>query len=435
MHSNENDTLHTWKEIASYLHVTVRTCYRWEKTYGMPVYRIENAQKSRLYASKTELDEWRQKQFLSGNRSQNHLFSLKWLFLILPIGSIGVVLLLVLQISNNPIDFKINGSNLIIINKHGKKLWNYDSGIENLSTYENYESHYQYKRRGISSILLPHLIIKKLDNDGKIEVLFSIQTQDEFNEGKLICFDFKGKTLWIIEIGADLKYGNHTISNDYRIEGFDICDIDNDGRSEIFVIASHRYYFPSLLLVLNSSGEKIAEYWNSGRLLDIAFIDLDLNGNKEVIVAGMNNEYKKACLIVFNPSKIEGSSPQYNLNYKCETLRPGTEQFYILFPRTEIDLLEYEYETIRVIDTLNNKRLSANTKNSNIFFEFSYQMKIQDIKTSNSFDKKYKMYFADKKTEDIQKSEFVQKLMNSILYYDGRNWISKPTMTSYWNKE
>jgi len=55
--------LSSWKEIASYLDCDIRTAYRWEEKYSLPIHRIEGAPKSRVYAYKHELDEWLRAKF------------------------------------------------------------------------------------------------------------------------------------------------------------------------------------------------------------------------------------------------------------------------------------------------------------------------------------------------------------------------------------
>jgi tetratricopeptide (TPR) repeat protein len=49
----------SWKEIAGYLHTSVRTVQRWEKTEGLPVRRHEHARQDTVYAFKDEVDRWR----------------------------------------------------------------------------------------------------------------------------------------------------------------------------------------------------------------------------------------------------------------------------------------------------------------------------------------------------------------------------------------
>jgi len=38
----EKEILDSWKEIASYLRRSERTCRRWEKDFGLPIYRMDS---------------------------------------------------------------------------------------------------------------------------------------------------------------------------------------------------------------------------------------------------------------------------------------------------------------------------------------------------------------------------------------------------------
>ena len=52
------DRLDSWKEIASYLDRDVTTVQRWEKTEGLPVHRHRHLHVGSVYAFKSELDTW-----------------------------------------------------------------------------------------------------------------------------------------------------------------------------------------------------------------------------------------------------------------------------------------------------------------------------------------------------------------------------------------
>ncbi len=52
------EELNTWKEIADYLDVSVRTAQHWQKEYGLPVRRLPGS-KSRVFALRHELDAWK----------------------------------------------------------------------------------------------------------------------------------------------------------------------------------------------------------------------------------------------------------------------------------------------------------------------------------------------------------------------------------------
>jgi eukaryotic-like serine/threonine-protein kinase len=57
--ADDNDTLESWKEIASYLKRDVTTVQRWEKREGLPVHRHLHDKSGSVFALRPELDRWR----------------------------------------------------------------------------------------------------------------------------------------------------------------------------------------------------------------------------------------------------------------------------------------------------------------------------------------------------------------------------------------
>ena len=54
----EKHILDSWKEIAAYLKKSEKTCRRWEKSYGLPVRRLDDSSKAHVFAYKDEIDAW-----------------------------------------------------------------------------------------------------------------------------------------------------------------------------------------------------------------------------------------------------------------------------------------------------------------------------------------------------------------------------------------
>lgn len=54
----DKTTFDSWKEIATYLRRTEKTCRRWEKELGLPVHRLEDSPRARVFAYKEEIDLW-----------------------------------------------------------------------------------------------------------------------------------------------------------------------------------------------------------------------------------------------------------------------------------------------------------------------------------------------------------------------------------------
>jgi len=444
--NNQSNILSSWKEISAYLKCGIRTCMRYEEKYGLPGYRLAEKPKTHVFAYKNELDEWLRDKSNTDSFKTRSLYKNKKIF-IKKLILMGLILIMAvftfIFIFNNkdnfkqPFDFKIEESNLVVLNKIGKELWRFDTKLRNLLDETKYREHFQKRRieEGTRFPVLPYLIIEDINNDGLNEVLFSIKTTTGFGEGRIICFDKKGSELWRFDTGGELKYGSEIFSPDYRIHGFDIIDLDNDMKREIIIISDHNDDFPTQLTVLSPRGELIGEYWNSGRISDFECEDLDGDGRKEIILAAMNNEYKKAVLIVFDSRRIQGSSPQTGA-FKCESLLEGTEKYYILLPRTDADRYYDELEAAIKISILKNKRLSILTLCSFIYFEFSYELELLNIRLTNRFDLLHKKAVREGKIKDFtNENKYKDSLIQGILYYDGQNWVSTPTMSSYWKNK
>ncbi len=378
--------LGSWKEIASYLGVDKRTCYRWEQKLGLPVHRIEGTQRSRVFAYKDELDRWREER--PGDRTRLQPGSpprpglQKSYYLAAAIVVIVVIFYLELRPtrSREPLDFRIAGSALIILNDQGTELWRFNTGLENLLEENSYRQHFQMKRKGAGDVTLhPYLLIKDINRDGKKEVLFSTQTQDEFNEGSLFCFSDNGKTLWTFTAGKVMKYGPEVYTSDYRIMGFDVSDLDSDGRTEIVIFSTQRHFFPCQLAVLEANGHLRGEYWNAGHISDIACADINGDGEKEILAVGQNNEHDKGCFLAFDPTEVGGGSPQKVEKYVCPELAPGTEKEYILFPRTDADLQAALNEAMEAIEILRDNRIMVRAHISRLLFNFDYGLNLQEV--------------------------------------------------------
>lgn len=308
---------------------------------------MDASQKSRVFAYKDEIEQWHRECFKSENgytrfyQKQRTWYKNPHIIYpgaILLAAVIFFSLLFEFPKAQQPYDFRIEQSRLIILNEEGIKIWDYDTEIEDLLYEDFYRGRFQQKNRIDNKVvLLPLLIIKDINNDGKYEILFAPMSKDRFGVGDLICFDFKGNKIWSFQSGLQINSYTEEFSNDFSLCGFDTLDLNGDGNYEILVISDHRFYFPTQLILLDSAGNSVGEYWNSGRLTDYDLIDLNGDSQYELIISGMNNEYIKGMIAVFDPGTISESSPQIQDEFRFNNIDPWTEKCYILFPRTDVD--------------------------------------------------------------------------------------------------
>jgi hypothetical protein len=330
--------------------------------------------------------------------------------------------------NSTPSNFEITKSHLIILNDTGRELWRYKTDMDLDTTQYHIENNMSSKSRKHIN-----LFIKNLDKDEDPFIIFSTHHIDNLNEG-LLCFNKKGKLIWRFKAGKSIQYNNQKISSDFDIGLVRVEDINNDGLNEIVMIARHKIYFPSRISVLNNKGELIGEYWNSGHIECIEFLDLDNDGFKEIILGGLNNNYLKACLVVLDPRNINGSSPQEKgTRYYSEELSPGTEKYYILIPRNEIGRL-FLYDIIDAIDLYDNKRIQVSTSKSKVFYEFDNRLNPSFVLCGDQFNYIYKNFNQQGKITTPLRSLKENIFKSEILYWDGNDWAGESTMTEFWKK-
>lgn len=426
------DKLEGWKQIGAYLGIDTRTAQRKEKEEGLPVHRDSDSPKARVFAFKSEIDPWNNgrnvppAQAVQPRKKWRYLKYFIGILIIAAVIFTAVFFLVLSKEYPQPADFKIINSELIILDQDNRELWRYDTGVRNLMPEDVYRKHFQYRKLArATSIRLPRILIQDLNSDGKNEVLYCVAREDQSGGAMLFLFDSKGKQLWEFRPGKEIKFGSKNYSNDYRIFGVDVYNLDNEEDPEIIIISLQCPYFPSQLVVLSLEGQVLGEYWNSGHIADLVCKDLDGDGIKEIIVGGVNNEFEEGFIAVFDSRDVQGSSPQQKDHYISRSLKPPSMKYYIRFPRTDVDILKNEYEFCSQLRLLDNGNISVTMRESYLIFEFNPNFELVDIDLTVNFQFMHRQAVREGKIASTLNKEYKQKLISGLLYYNGKEWTSK----------
>ena len=250
--------------------------------------------------------------------------------------------------------------------------------------------------------------------------------KDQTGEGTLFCWDRRGTELWKFHPSRLLECGRKVFSPDYRISGFYCRDIDGDGKEEIVVKAFQAPDWPCLLAVLDSSGKMIGEFWNAGYLTDLTFWDINGDGRDELIVCGVNNEYRGGCLMVFDPRHISGASPQSG-EFFCKGLGPGSMLYYVTTPYADVSRANGDrVDGLREVDVTENAWIRSMAGNG-LIYEFDFGLRCVQASWGNSFA----MSHDDLRRSGAVSSElgpaYADDLKRGIRYWDGQAWTAEPT--------
>lgn len=442
---NADRPLSSWKEISAYLGCDQRTCLRWEKKHGLPIHRVgEGSAKAHVYAYREELDQWLRKRSRSDEPPvspepprDTRLGLLKrrrWPALVLLGGGLGLVLIAAFigrgsRTGSEPNDFRIEGAQIVILDKAGREVWRHDTGVSDLQDEAYYRARFQSKSVATSGArLTPLLMIRDINGDGRREVLFSPESRANLVNGSVLCFDDRGRLLWAFDPARERTFGSKRYPPQYGIQCLDFFSRGAGFGTFLLVVAHQRPEFPTYAAILTPTGELKGEYWNSGRLFDYALMDVGNDGKDDLILAGTNNEFLKACLIVLDPDNARGASPQTG-EYKAADLPPGSEEYYLLFPRTDMDRLTSFRESFNLVSVAGPDRLMAWALESGIFFGLNSRMEVSEVIDADSF------WAIRRRLQDegrlppgrLDPSELRRSLAAGVLYWDGTAWISTPT--------
>lgn len=329
----ERQVLSSWKEIAGYLRISIRTAQYWERERGLPVRRLPG-KKERVWADPAELDRWRQTNLEEARQPSRPRFRRLWA--VAAIGALvvaGVAYLLSTR-KGPPASFRHEFKSLIATDKEGRELWR-KTFEEPLYHGETPDQMQEGHRAWFGDV----------DGDGRLELLYGYRPITlERDGGILFCFSEDGREKWRFVPGrAVVSTAIAAFPMAYQVGNVTPLAAGRDGTRRIAVASSNVPRYPTQVVVLSHRGALLGEYWHSGHLVQLEVADLDGDGNQEMVLTGISNGNHAATLVVLDPNDLRGASHEENQDYQLQGFPPGHEKVRILFPRTCINRKFHEY--------------------------------------------------------------------------------------------
>ena len=346
-----NGDLHSWKEIADYLGVTVRTAQNWEKERGLPVRRLPGG-RARVLAVAQELDEWKLSgqaaeqdgeiaPSLPGPKAVTATAPAKRLILV---AGLAALLLAVLAFGylawmrpGQPKRWTVDGDTMIVLDSHGHEVWRWSAEYPFGPYYT--EEYNRNTRR--------YIWIGDLDGDGDNETLLTPLPELVHKIGTsapLLCFDKRGNLRWQFIPGRVVTSAKpEQFPNLYIVANFQVARFAEGRPTSILVSAIQIPDYPNQIALLNvQTGKSTREYWHSGYIGDytreIELADLDGNGVSEIYLAGGDIGSRRITLVALDPDRFEGASFEDNSEYRILGFAPGREMYRVLFPHSCLNL-------------------------------------------------------------------------------------------------
>ena len=375
-----------WKEISNYLNRGVRTVQRWEIEKALPIHGVPDSSgsqphKSAVYAFPKELDEWlmSERAFVdldgapfreedpgepidpkpNGNGKQVVHLEMpdshdpvprthepgrpaEFPFAAKPVAAkrpgwrrvlyiSALVFLLLAGYSfyrgflayGPPAEVRMTASAMLVFDAMGREIWRHSFPVPiGINWYED-------------KIGIWHREAD-LDLDGRIELLVKFFPQDAISIGmSLYCFSEDGRVKWVYQNRREVSDQKAQFSGVYLIDKFDFLPPDRMKSGRVVVNSNHAIEYPEQVAVLDADGKVVGEYWHSGHLIAMQVAPDGPDGLPKLFMAGVNNGYRQATLVVLDPYNLRGASNQLPSDpLQLKNMQAGSEIAIVRFPRS-----------------------------------------------------------------------------------------------------
>jgi hypothetical protein len=314
----------SWKEIAGYLGVGVRTAQVWERERGLPVRRLPGP-RGQVSALVADLKAWKS----SGNlpptpeapRRRAHWWWAAPLLAVVLSASAFVVW----SRPGQPSRYRVEPHTLIISDDRGRELWR-----KHFASLDEASYSYADNKDGI-------VWFGDLDGNGATSVVFLLAVGRSGAPESVIAYTSSGRERWRFTPGHAVHTSTKAFQPPFHPERFLVTRLGRQGRLRVAVTSTDHMDDPCRVALLDKNGRLLREYWHSGHLTHLLAMDLDHQGWNTLIAAGISNAHKAGTLLVLDPDHFTGASNEDDPAYQLRDLPPGVEAARILFPRSCIN--------------------------------------------------------------------------------------------------
>jgi len=366
--------LQSWKEIASYLRVTVRTVQRWEKESGLPVHRQGTGRKARVLAYADEIDNW-----LTSHQADPEPPPSRWVPPVIVAGVIvlvlaGIALFLIFGTKPELTGVALEPTRLKLLDAKKRVVWEREFPPIGMGHYAAGNDSYR---------------LLDVDDDSEMEVLFNFAPARSAElPGRLICYDSDGRELWQFQYGRERVHQDRRLSANYL--GLRLLPVQVGNRRYLLCTAGHHLWFPAQIALLDPrTGRLLDEYWHPGVLRGVMVHDFDGDGEPEALLSGINNPgvgLGHGCLVLldipFGPAKKRSSG----LESAFYDFTQGKERGYVLFPRPDVSDVQGTLPIVEEVSVTADRRILARVPGPEIslFYYLDYNLRLVDFRFADN---------------------------------------------------
>lgn len=236
-----------------------------------------------------------------------------------------LIFIYVRDYDDNPYMYEQTENEIQIKNKSGANLWD----IKCPNNIEIFRE---------SASIESYLRILDVNADGINEILFHFARNTSYADSSisigLVLLNNKGEILWRRSFRKLLTSKREFLVPPYSLELFDTLRVNND--LCVLCGSNNQNSYASAAYILNLRKNKIVSdtLWNPGHISDIRIVDLDKDGNRELVVSAANNGFKKNSLFHLKLDDLKGQVPTVD-EYRLINIKDVKILHYFLFPNSD----------------------------------------------------------------------------------------------------
>jgi hypothetical protein len=429
----QRHALQSWKEIATFLGVTVRSVQRWESG-GLPVYRQGDGRKARVFAYPDELKQWleaggmREREPESeavaaqpGSPPQGHRIPRKawWAAAGVALALAAVVLWRtgVFPAVPVPAHWTLDGSTLRVLDAAEHLCWE--------KTLPPFGPAFDAR-------VIDKVVIADIDGDGRAEVVLSYVPAGHEQAGRLMCFDHRGRPRWESRFGAARSFGTRQFDANYI--GVFVKPVTAAGRRLLLTVANHHIWYPAQAALLDpASGKVVEEYWHPGAITHCVIHDIDGDGQPEAVLGGVNNPgdgLGHPGVAVLKLPFSKAPRPGVAEGDPFPPVTGGGELAYALFPMADFCRAQGQLGAVRVMSVDPYRRILVETPGFVVYY-LGPHLDVLDYRFSGEFeplhDREFHQGILDHKLDGAEKAS-----MGKVVTFPWAPDGNSPQLKRFW---
>lgn len=322
----------------------------------------------------------------------------------------------------NPANYRFNEANnmLEIFNANDEILWS--TPIQSAESYNRIKS-----GKGIE-----HVDLRDLDGDRKNEIITSLDLTFDNNFRTLRVFRPNKQILFSIDTLAPsiMQFRNIPYVKQFYSTGFKTVIVNNEIN---IILLGNNGRSPQFVARIDKNGKILGRYWHFGQIGLIETMDVDNDGDEELVLFGMNDtpfpEITYSVMIVLDPEMITGdaeSSASRGFGFPAASY----ERIYLKFPRSDLDIaLQSQTITDNLQKTGNVisiylKTQELRTDNYNFEYSFLNGVQLVSVKGSDPCARIYEQFKKEGLVHGTYGDSLFDQIKKSVLYFNGEGWQS-----------